>query len=113
MVPHIAKSIQPTTVIVVADVDLITDQLAYAQGLFGGYQLRNANSTFFLNCLDFLSGSQDLISIRNRGSAQRSCSESHPTPSLNRCSWAWVICKVGASLVRQKPYPRMVRLWSA
>ena len=54
------------TVMVVSDVDILTDQLCYSSFGFGMAQ-SGANVPFVLNALEFLSGSDDLISIRSRG----------------------------------------------
>ncbi|MDP6633312.1 MAG: Gldg family protein [Phycisphaerae bacterium] len=60
------KSTDKGTVLVVADVDIITDMLCYDRSFFGMAQ-SGANVPFLLNALEFLSGSEDLISIRSRG----------------------------------------------
>jgi len=58
------------TVIVVADVDILTDGLGYAQTIFGRSP-RNKNTAFLLNCLQFMSGSTDLITVRSKGKFNR------------------------------------------
>ena len=61
-------------VIVVADTDLLEDKFwVRVQNLFGQRLAmpHAANATFVSNALDNLSGSTDLISVRNRGSSTR------------------------------------------
>jgi ABC-type uncharacterized transport system involved in gliding motility auxiliary subunit len=61
-------------VIVVADTDLLEDKFwVRVQNLFGQKLAmpHAANATFVSNALDNLSGSTDLISVRNRGSSTR------------------------------------------
>ena len=60
------KSTDKGTVLVVSDVDIITDMLCYDRSFFGMAQ-SGGNVPFVLNALEFLSGSDDLISIRSRG----------------------------------------------
>ncbi|MBT3200650.1 MAG: hypothetical protein HN350_12125 [Phycisphaerales bacterium] len=60
------KTVEKGTVLVVADVDILSDQLSYQSYGFGMAQ-SGANVPFVLNALEFLSGSNDLISIRSRG----------------------------------------------
>lgn len=54
----------------VADVDMISDMLAYQQSFFGMSQSGD-NSSFVFNAVDFLAGSPDLIAIRSRGQFSR------------------------------------------
>ncbi len=58
------------TVLVVADVDILSDMLCYDRSFFGMAQ-SGANVPFVLNALEYLSGSEDLISIRSRGRFMR------------------------------------------
>jgi ABC-type uncharacterized transport system involved in gliding motility auxiliary subunit len=67
---HLKQSSPEASVIVVADVDLITDSFAYQRSFFGVAQA-NDNSTLLLNAIDFLGGSGDLIAIRSRGRFSR------------------------------------------
>jgi hypothetical protein len=67
---HLAKATAPNTLFVVADVDMLTDPVAYARTFFG-MTPANSNADFLQNCIEQLSGSTDLISIRSRGSFQR------------------------------------------
>ena len=64
------KSAEGATVIVVADVDWITDMLAYDRTFFGPAQMGD-NASLLLNMLDYLSGSDDLIKVRTRGQYSR------------------------------------------
>jgi ABC-type uncharacterized transport system involved in gliding motility auxiliary subunit len=58
-------------VVVFADVDFITDTLAYSDfSIFGKIPFGD-NSTLMLNAIDGLTGSTDLISIRSRGNFKR------------------------------------------
>ncbi len=57
-------------VIVIADVDFIADQVAFRQSMFG-VSLNNDNSGLFMNALDQLSGSTELMSIRSKGNFGR------------------------------------------
>jgi len=59
-------------VVVFADVDFISDLLAYVDSFFGiGKIIVGDNSALMLNAIDKLSGSGDLISIRSRGHFER------------------------------------------
>ena len=53
------------TVLVFSDVDFITDQLAFVQSPFGLLQAANDNHRLLLNAVDYLLGSQELMSIRS------------------------------------------------
>lgn len=57
-------------VLVFADVDMISDLLAYQETMFGSSPVGD-NATLVLNSLEFMSGSADLIAIRSRGSFER------------------------------------------
>jgi ABC-2 type transport system permease protein len=57
-------------VAVFADVDFLTDQLAYASSIFGKVVVGD-NSALLLNAIEDLNGSGDLISIRSRGNFKR------------------------------------------
>jgi ABC-type uncharacterized transport system involved in gliding motility auxiliary subunit len=65
------KTTDKGTVLVVADVDIITDMLCYDNNRFFGPSQSGGNVPFVLNALEFLSGSDDLISIRSRGRFMR------------------------------------------
>jgi len=57
-------------VAVFADVDFISDMVAYQRTFFGTTAMGD-NSTLLLNTLESLTGSGDLIAIRSRGNFQR------------------------------------------
>jgi ABC-type uncharacterized transport system involved in gliding motility auxiliary subunit len=58
------------TVIVVADVDMLTNRVAYDESFFG-VAMRGDNAAFVLNALEYLSGSEELIALRTRGRYNR------------------------------------------
>jgi len=67
---HIAESAQDINVIVVADTDLLADRFWVQVQEFLGNRIAipsAANGAFVVNALDNLVGSNDLISVRNRG----------------------------------------------
>lgn len=71
---HLAESAKPINIIVVADTDILEDKFwVRVQNIFGQRIAlpHAANATFVSNALDNLSGSNDLISVRNRGSFAR------------------------------------------
>jgi len=61
---------QNCAVVVFADVDFISDGLAYQDSFFGKLVVGD-NSALMLNAIDDLSGSSDLVSIRSRGNFKR------------------------------------------
>lgn len=68
---HIADSKSESQVLIVTDVDFISDDFSVQKfNLLGStiIQPRNDNLAFLLNIIDFIGGSKDLISIRGRGS---------------------------------------------
>ena len=68
---HLARSIDDINVIVVADTDILADRFwVQVQELLGNRIAipSAANGAFVINALDNLVGSNDLISVRNRGS---------------------------------------------
>lgn len=68
---EIIKQAPPeTTVLVFADVDMISDLVAYQNSFFGASQVGD-NASVVFNAMDFLSGTEDLIAIRSRGRFQR------------------------------------------
>ena len=72
--PHVAESAEPINVIVVADTDMLQDRFWVQSQNFLGQRLgipTAANNDFVTNALDNLTGSHDLISVRNRGSFSR------------------------------------------
>ena len=71
---HIAEATEAANVIVVADVDLLSDRMWVQVQNFFGQQIANAfadNGTFVINALESLSGSNDLIDVRSRASYSR------------------------------------------
>ena len=68
--PHFNETAEETTVLVFADVDMITDKLTYEKAFYGWAQVGdNANLVF--NALDYLGKFEDLIAIRSRGRFNR------------------------------------------
>jgi len=68
---EIIKQAPPeTTVLIFADVDMISDIIAYQDSFFGTSQIGD-NASVVFNAMDFLSGTEDLIAIRSRGRFQR------------------------------------------
>jgi ABC-2 type transport system permease protein len=61
---------QDCAVVVFADVDFISDAIAYQSSFFGKMVIGD-NSALVLNAIDDLSGSGDLVSIRSRGNFKR------------------------------------------
>jgi ABC-type uncharacterized transport system involved in gliding motility auxiliary subunit len=71
---HLTESAEPINLIVVADTDILEDKFwVRIQNIFGQRLAipHAANATFVSNALDNLSGSNDLISVRNRGTFAR------------------------------------------
>ncbi len=71
---HLAESADTVNLIVVADTDLLQDRFWVQTQNFLGNRIAipsAANGSFVINALDNLSGSNDLISVRNRGSSDR------------------------------------------
>ena len=72
--PHIAKSDGPVNLLVVADVDILSDRLwVVVQNFFGQrlYQPIANNRDFIINAIDNMTGGKDLIGIRSRASFSR------------------------------------------
>lgn len=72
--PHVAESAEPINVIVVADTDVLQDRFWVQSQNFLGQRIgipTAANNDFVTNALDNLTGSHDLISVRNRGNFSR------------------------------------------
>jgi ABC-type uncharacterized transport system involved in gliding motility auxiliary subunit len=69
-VTGLAEGAQSGVVVVLADVDLISDVVAY-QRTFLGLTTSGDNSALLLNILEDMSGSSNLISIRSRGNFKR------------------------------------------
>jgi len=71
---HLGESSQPLNLIVVADVDMLSDRLWVRVQNFFGQQIASAwanNGDFAINGLDNLTGDSDLISIRGQAISQR------------------------------------------
>ncbi len=71
---HLDESAEPANLVVVADVDLLSDRMWVQVQSFFGQQIANAfadNGTFVANALENLSGSNDLIAVRSRASYSR------------------------------------------
>ncbi|MGH8040773.1 MAG: GldG family protein [Rudaea sp.] len=71
---HLAQAKAKGEIILVADTDMLTDRLWVQIQPFFGQKLMNAfanNGDFFINAVDNLTGSSDLISIRGRAISQR------------------------------------------
>jgi ABC-type uncharacterized transport system involved in gliding motility auxiliary subunit len=66
----LAEAETDCAVVVIADVDFISNNFAY-QTIFGMMMPVGNNSDFMLNAIDDLGGSGDLIGIRSRGNFQR------------------------------------------
>ncbi len=72
--PHRAEGTEPANIVVVADVDMLTDRLWVQVQNFFGQRMANAfagNGAFVTNALENLSGSSDLIAVRSRASYSR------------------------------------------
>ena len=71
---HLAESAEPANLIVVADVDMLSNPMWVQVQNFFGQQLANAfasNGAFVINALENLIGSSDLIAVRSRASFTR------------------------------------------
>lgn len=66
----LTESTETGVVVVLADVDMIADGVAYQRTFFGLAAVGD-NSALIMNALDDLSGSANLISIRSRGNFKR------------------------------------------
>ncbi|MCC6427623.1 MAG: Gldg family protein [Phycisphaerales bacterium] len=76
MAGHVAESAEDIAVIVVTDCDMLNDRFWITEDrLFGqismGYRKMSDNGDFVIGALDLLSGSNDLIGLRARGTAAR------------------------------------------
>ncbi len=58
-------------VVVFADVDFVYDQIAFLQNPFGIVQAQNDNHKVVLNSIDYLLGSQDLMTVRAKSGMSR------------------------------------------
>lgn len=71
---QLMESSEDVNLIVVADVDMLSDRLWVQIQSFFGQQIANAfagNGAFVVNALESLSGSSDLIAVRSRGTFAR------------------------------------------
>ena len=71
---HLSESKDDGVIVMVADTDLLTNRLWVQIQPFFGQKVMNAfanNGDFFINSVDNLTGSSDLISIRGRATSQR------------------------------------------
>jgi len=71
---HLAEAKDNGEIILVADTDMLTNRMWVQVQQFFGQKLMNAfanNGDFFVNAVDNLTGSSDLISIRGRATSQR------------------------------------------
>lgn len=62
---------EESVVVVFADVDFISDMMAFSRAFFGMTSAVGDNSALLLNAIEDLSGSTDLLSIRTRGNYRR------------------------------------------
>lgn len=72
--PHRRKSVKSAKILLITDVDFIADQFSVEKfNLLGQTfsQPRNDNLNFLVNMVEFLGGSEDLMSIRSRGRFSR------------------------------------------
>jgi ABC-type uncharacterized transport system involved in gliding motility auxiliary subunit len=68
----LTEAVEDCAVTVYADVDFISDLVAYQRSFFGfGKIVVGDNSALMLNTIEALSGSSELISIRSRGNFRR------------------------------------------
>jgi ABC-type uncharacterized transport system involved in gliding motility auxiliary subunit len=71
LMPELKEAKEVCAVAVFADVDFISDMLAYRDFFVFGKVPNGDNAALMLNTIDDLGGSSDLISIRSRGNFQR------------------------------------------
>ncbi|MBE2213436.1 MAG: Gldg family protein [Opitutaceae bacterium] len=70
--PVITESAQPSALVVVADTDWLMDNFSVRSlGIMGLVQPLNDNYVFSGNVMDFLGGSQDLVSVRGKATVLR------------------------------------------
>ena len=69
-VTGITEATEDCVVVVFADVDFISDMVAYQRTFIGSIAIGD-NATLLLNTIDELRGSSDLVSIRSRGNFRR------------------------------------------
>ena len=66
----VKESPNDSMILVFADVDMISDMVAYREQFFGAEQ-QGDNAPLVFNALDFLAGASDLIAVRSRGGFNR------------------------------------------
>lgn len=71
LIPDLKEATEVCAVAVFADVDFISDMLAYRNYFVFGKVPNGDNAALILNTIDDLGGSSDLISIRSRGNFRR------------------------------------------
>jgi ABC-type uncharacterized transport system involved in gliding motility auxiliary subunit len=71
LVPDLKQATEVCAVAVFADVDFISDMLAYRDFFVFGKVPNGDNAALILNTIDDLGGSSDLVSIRSRGNFRR------------------------------------------
>ncbi len=69
--PLDASEVADSAVVVFADVDFISDQIAFIRNPFGLVQAANDNHRVFLNAVDYLLGSEELMSVRSKRPVRR------------------------------------------
>ena len=72
--PHISNSVEPINVIVFADSDMLEDRFWATEQEFFGERIvfpHANNGDLVVNALDNLSGSNDLVGLRSRGTSYR------------------------------------------
>ena len=77
-VTGLTQAAEDCAVVVISDVDFITDTLAYQKTFFGSMSPVGDNSALILNAIEGLFGSNELISIRSRGNY------THPFELVNK-----------------------------
>jgi ABC-type uncharacterized transport system involved in gliding motility auxiliary subunit len=87
---QIKEAEQTSTIIVIADADMLNDSYYVQKQNFLGFQMTNMfndNLNFLLNSLEVLSGSDDLIGIRSRGQFQRPFSKVQELERIAQERW--------------------------
>ena len=72
--PHLSQGDKPSSIIVIADVDMLHDNNYVEHQTFLGHQVSqvyNDNLNFLLNACELLTGNEELINIRSRGKFER------------------------------------------
>lgn len=71
---HVSVSKEPINIVVVADLDILRNELWAKTQDVDGYNMVTSkadNASFFANTVDYLSGNNELISLRGRGASSR------------------------------------------